>query len=517
MDTNRQNFTPERVDEQVDELLAQQSSVSLDEHFIHDLQGMYQADERSLSNVWQRLGLETAEEQPETLATEPAQSPASARVRDLARHRHARPRRPFVRTLSLIAAACIATLLIGSLLWITNQVRQASSPNSHPNGQQRTSASLPQGVYVSNQNGLFRLNGQTHRVYWQVPLQGIIKIVPSANAVYILQSALNSSVNAVVALDANTGKTLWIHPFVVQQNTIGRTTDLGVDQNRLYVGWQTWSSTSDNIMTGYVYVLNASNGSQQAVYPTTTITEGLAVGDGILAVSADSGLQVYNPTSGKPLWHTSINGVSNGAIIQVSIINNLVYALFSTNNEAGGESQAYIAAYRANSGALVWKSPVFPGDALLRFTVQQNILYFGTLNSDFQQQGWTGSVYAYNVQSNKLLWSQPVNGAVQSTPVISNGLVYVGADNDSNGHGRIIALSAANGAIKWQQPLAHGSADTFCVGNGIVYAINPGYPTKSTTPDGLYALNAANGSTLWDDTQFSSSPSSDTYDIVPTA
>ncbi|HEY4385019.1 MAG TPA: PQQ-binding-like beta-propeller repeat protein, partial [Ktedonobacteraceae bacterium] len=364
--------------------------------------------------------------------------------------------------------------------------------------------------YVSNKDGLSRLNAQTHQAYWQRSLADIAKIVPGGSIVYVLQSSQSTGgTNAVVALNAYTGKTLWTHPFSVQghgRNTIAQTTDLVFAQNQLYVGWQTWGTANTGM--GQVFILNASDGSQRAVYPTTAATWALAAGDGVLAVSADSSLQVYDPTSGKSLWQVSIKGPTNGPVISLSIVNNLVYALISTNNDVSGVGQSYIAAYKADSGDLVWKSPVFPGDALLRFAVNQNIVYFGTGHLTTQQRNWTGNVYAYDIQSNKQLWSQPVNGAVQSTPVISNGVVYVAADNDTQGHARIIALSAATGAIEWQQPLANGFADTFCVSNGIVYAANPSYSPNAPAPDGVYALNAANGSTLWEDKQGSSAPQS---------
>src|SRR5262249_32855882 len=150
---------------------------------------------------------------------------------------------------------------------------------------------------------------------------------------------------------------------------------------------------------------------------------------------ADYSLQVYDSASGKSLWHVSIEASTDGPVVSLSIVNNLVYALVTTNNAVSGAGESYIAAYKASTGALAWKSPIFPGDALLRFTVDQNIVYFGTLHANFQQKGWTGSVYAYDIQGNRLLWSRPVNGAVQSTPVVSNGVVYVGADDDKQGHG----------------------------------------------------------------------------------
>ncbi|HEY0756907.1 MAG TPA: PQQ-binding-like beta-propeller repeat protein [Ktedonobacteraceae bacterium] len=505
MDKHMPKFIPNLVDNQLDQLLARRLPASPNEQIVSDLHQMYQGDERSLMKVWQRLGLEN--EQPEKLsATFAAPQPASAKILNLERNRHMHETRknPLVRTLSLLAAACVAALIVGSMLVVSNLAHQ-SQQHTHTTGlgsNGHQTSSLPQGIYVSNIKGLTRVNSQTHQAFWQQSLADIGKIVPAGNVVYVLQSNQSTNgTNAVVALNANTGKILWTHAFSSTQGE-SNTTDMVLAQNQLYVGWQVWLAA--NKSKAYVSVLNTSDGKQHAVYSTTSATWTLAVSDGILAVSADTGLQVYDPTSGKSLWHVTIKGPTNSPVISLRIVNNLVYILVSTNNDTVGEGQSYIAAYKVDGGALVWKSPVFAGDALLRFAVDQNIVYFGTAHLTTTQSNWTGKVYAYDVQNNKQLWSLPVNGAVQSTPVISDGLVYVNTDNDTQGHGRVIAISAATGAIKWQQPFANGFVDNLCVSNGIVYFTNPA--EKQNVPNKVYALNAANGNKLWEDAEFNTTP-----------
>ncbi|HEY4388692.1 MAG TPA: hypothetical protein VGN34_29935, partial [Ktedonobacteraceae bacterium] len=125
MDKHTPKFIPDLVDNQLDQLLARRLPASPDEQMVSDLQHMYQSDERSLMKVWQRLGLEN--EQPETLsAAFTAPQPASAKMLNLERNRHMRETRknPLARTLTLITAACVAALIVGGMLVLSNLAHQ---------------------------------------------------------------------------------------------------------------------------------------------------------------------------------------------------------------------------------------------------------------------------------------------------------------------------------------------------------------------------------------------------------
>jgi outer membrane protein assembly factor BamB len=282
-------------------------------------------------------------------------------------------------------------------------------------------------------------------------------------------------------------------------------------QNQLYIGWQVWDETN-NTTTAQIYVLNASTGAQRNAYPATSYASSLAAGDGILAVSVDNGLQVYDPNSGKSLWHVSVTAPTSAPVVSVRVVDGLVYAVFSTNNGGAGFGQSYIAAYKATTGQQVWKSPSFPGDALSKFTVDHNIVYFGTLTTNVQEKPFSGNVYAYDMQQNKKLWGQHVDGGVQTAPIVSNGMVYIAADKGSHFQAHIIALTAAKGEIKWQQALANGLTMSFCLSNGVIYVGNLNIRTPASAPDGIDALKADDGSKLWVDTQHGSATI-----IIPTA
>lgn len=529
MDNETQKFIPELVDEQLEHLLAKRSPASPDESIVNDLRRMYRGDERSLAKVWQRLGL--GENQPISVGRQPemsdvAQQPASAKILDLERNRHMRQsRKPsLARALSLLAAACVAALIVGGMLVASNLAHQSrGSSTAAPKTTSQPQASLPPGIYTTSATTLFRLNTQTHQAIWQQRLVNVVKVIPDGKTVYVLQNSSPSAafiqsegigkapINAVVALDASSGKILWTHTFTLKKklNTDdGQITDMFLAQNRLYVGWETWTGTHNMDMKGQIYVLNAADGSQQAVYANASAWS-LTVGDGVIAVSGNYSLQVYDAASGKSLWHVTYTSGTSEPVRALSIVNGLIYATISTNNELAGEGQDYLAAYEINSGKQTWQSPIFPGGSLdAHFAVDQHVVYFATfaLNIRAKGQPQSGNVYAYDLQSNKQLWRKPINGGGQEPLILNNGVLYTVGDNGSDLHAHLVALDTATGAIRWQYTLTSNFLSSLALSNGVVYVSGFSDPQKSSTPDHINALNAENGQVLWADAQHGAGP-----------
>jgi outer membrane protein assembly factor BamB len=433
MDQQTPKFTPELVDEQLDQLLARRSPTDRNEQIVADLSQMYQGDQRSLAKVWQRLGIEN--EQPETLSTAiTTPQPASAQILDLERNRPMRQSRKhsLTRTFSLLAAACIVALIVGSLLFVFNLIHQ--NQGSHIAASNTPQANLPQGIYTNTSSHLFRLDIRTHQALWQQAIKDVGQIIPAGNMVYVLQET-----DSVMALDANSGKVLWKYSFPIakaEQNA-GKlhvnfqVSNLALSQSRLYVSWETWadpnqvnSSQKTVQLTNVVktlYVLNASNGNQQAAYPNIFGSE-LAVGNGVIAMDNEQGLQAYDATNGKLLWHVALTG--DAPVRNLNMVNNLIYATISnTTQDIAGQGQSYLTSYNT-SGKQIWHSPTFPGDALGQFAVDQNVIYFGTLNTgNGTSQVFTGRVYAYDMQSNKQLWSKAVDGGAQEDLIVNHGVI----------------------------------------------------------------------------------------------
>ena len=83
-----------------------------------------------------------------------------------------------------------------------------------------------------------------------------------------------------------------------------------------------------------------------------------------------------------------------------------------------------------------------------------------------------------------------------SSPAVSDGVVYVGSDNDV-----FYALNASNGVPMWNFTATAGFGSSAAVSGGLVYV--------SSWNGEIYALNATNGAKLWNYTAgggFESSP-----------
>jgi len=101
------------------------------------------------------------------------------------------------------------------------------------------------------------------------------------------------------------------------------------------------------------------------------------------------------------------------------------------------------------------------------------VLYVG----GFDDTGAT--LYAFNSDTGAVLWKYAMgNWNWSGTPAVANGVVYVGTD-------ALYALNASTGALLWKY---NGGGGTAAVANDVVYYGNQ---------QGLYALNAETGVLLW--------------------
>jgi outer membrane protein assembly factor BamB len=83
-------------------------------------------------------------------------------------------------------------------------------------------------------------------------------------------------------------------------------------------------------------------------------------------------------------------------------------------------------------------------------------------------------------------WTFTTGGAVESSPAIVNGVLYVGSDD-----GNVYALNATTGALKWSAALGTPIKSAPAVASNAVYV------TSGT--GSVYALNASTGAPIWTD------------------
>ncbi|MCB1532832.1 MAG: PQQ-binding-like beta-propeller repeat protein [Alphaproteobacteria bacterium] len=107
---------------------------------------------------------------------------------------------------------------------------------------------------------------------------------------------------------------------------------------------------------------------------------------------------------------------------------------------------------------------------------------------------------AFNIQNGKQVWETNIDNKEEDDHVISGGISYAsGVLYVANGYNEILAVHPANGEIFWRTRLPAPSRAAPTVLNGRLYV--------TTLDNRLLALNAKDGSTLWEHQAFSETAS----------
>jgi serine/threonine-protein kinase len=113
--------------------------------------------------------------------------------------------------------------------------------------------------------------------------------------------------------------------------------------------------------------------------------------------------------------------------------------LLATNDRRGGVA----APARKPPTELIWKATL--GDAVRSSPVlRDGVLYVGCRD---------GRLYAFDVSNGRERWRYQAAAAIHSTPSISGNLVLVGADD-----GTVSAIDRTSGVRRWQVPVARSTA-----------------------------------------------------------
>jgi outer membrane protein assembly factor BamB len=155
--------------------------------------------------------------------------------------------------------------------------------------------------------------------------------------------------------------------------------------------------------------------------------------------------------------------------------------LYFTNNSG------VMFAVNAKSGKRAWKRPigrcVAASPAVADHTVFQAFLNRPPCNSERKPGRLEGEVIAFASGFGKIRWRTRL-GPTESSPLVANGLVYVG-----DWRGRVYALDERSGSVRWTfQGDGRVKGAVALSGNRVYAATYKGY---------LYALNATTGKLDW--------------------
>lgn len=270
-----------------------------------------------------------------------------------------------------------------------------------------------------------------------------------------------SSDNNFYALNAVTGKLIWKYSGTESFAYSSPTYKDGV----IYVGG----------IDSYVYAFKALTGEIIWKYytgPTGIESDAVIFGNTVYVGCNDDHLYAINADDGSLKWKflTGANVSSSP-----SVYNNLV---------CFGSSDGNMYALDTSSGQQVWK---FQTGGMINQSgacLYNGNLYFGSRDQYF---------YSIKAQDGTLNWAYPTEVSLeQASPTVVNGTVFMAgwySVGNWSAKGSVFAIDAASGVLKWEALPNTGFSSSPYVANEILYI----------GADDLYfyALNSANGETIW--------------------
>lgn len=251
--------------------------------------------------------------------------------------------------------------------------------------------------------------------------------------------------NYLYAFHALTGQVLW----KVLTGSTGIEAPVTVDGNTVYVG------CNDAVF----YALDAQTGKEKWRYNTFgNISTGAVVVNGTVYFGcSDSRLYALNAESGKLKWFYAAFDMINAS--GPAVVNGVVYF---------GSRDKYLYAINANTGAYMWSYNCKVSLEMSSPTVANGVVYIGGWYDvgDFNK---AGSLFAINATTGALVWEKLPNTGFASSPIVSNGMLYISADG-----GYFNAINTTTGNVTWSKQIYPNGADA-AVADGVVFVGGGGY------------------------------------------
>jgi outer membrane protein assembly factor BamB len=185
-------------------------------------------------------------------------------------------------------------------------------------------------------------------------------------------------------------------------------------------------------------------------------------------------LVAIDASSGKPVWRSPVvlGGVSRTG---VTVLGSTAYV---------GDNSGTVYAVDISTGKLLWTHGV-NGYLETSIAADGSVVVATTQFNIGVRSGPT--VAAMDPASGKALWTYQDNGAGASAPVLDGGLAFV-----SFGEGRLIALRTGSGAIAWDRGL-RGTTSLFQIP-----AVSQGVLVLTDSRGRVYGFDEMDGRPLWE-------------------
>jgi eukaryotic-like serine/threonine-protein kinase len=185
----------------------------------------------------------------------------------------------------------------------------------------------------------------------------------------------------------------------------------------------------------------------------------------VLCASSDKTLYLLEKKTGTLVWKFTTSGALRS---QPFIANGIIYF---------GSTDGHLYAVHLQDGSSYWQSPILTQGAIESSVISlENRIFFGSGD---------GRVYALAADTGGEFWSYSTADAVYSTPVISDGILYMASTGQV-----VAALDPISGEVLWEAELPVPVSDPPAIFNDHIYLLSPDSPY-------LFTLDRNTGKLLW--------------------
>jgi outer membrane protein assembly factor BamB len=232
------------------------------------------------------------------------------------------------------------------------------------------------------------------------------------------------------------------------------------------------------------------------------ISASAVIGGGSLMVGAAGPAIVLKPASGPPTSTVKVVGSGFGVTEAVDVYFDTTDMALASTDGTGAFSIGFRAPSSAQPGThyvtAIGRTSHLSAQRV--FSVRTDWAQFQDGARHLGQNPYENTLSSANVAGLQESWVAGTANAIDSSPAVVNGIVYIGS-NDHN----IYALNATTGAVIWTVTTGNIVYSSPAVVGGVVYV---------GSGDGkVYALNSTTGSTKWVDDLSSLEPSG--FDSTP--
>jgi outer membrane protein assembly factor BamB len=484
-DPHHDRFIPEAIDEQIAQLKQGSQSDSADARLVRDLARTYreeQEEEQAIERIRARLMVKmqaAGEQQVSQLSGELSQR---KRIGHMNTHRERTDRRQWQQKWSVLAAAVVVTLVVGSLIAVLQLAHRNQpegkaymEPTEQPTTATKKAPSTDPGLYLGLINQLVKVDKQTHKVLWRFVVKSDPKDRPMFQHPQVHDTPIvangmvyfTAQTGRVYAVDAQTGKLHWVRNFQAELWS------LKMADGTLYVNTE-WDEKGNP--TSLIYALNPTDGTTRTKYNATGQIAGIF--DGIMYLNSRATLTAVKMSDGSQVWATIIDAKGQQRLnTSVYLKNGKLYASSAhVSQKTADESQdSYVYVIDPKNGKITWTSPVMNGFVFDIAIGDDGRIYCGAQNH---------YVYAFDprLKSLKELWKyHTIVGHVYPAPIVQDNIVYVGQSSAGEQNGNddhLVALAAASGQQIWATPLkgytGGGDTEPLVLHNGVIYLSTAG-------------------------------------------